>query len=530
MAIRLFPFNGGIENSVDIRLLPDGLLADAVNVELDRQGRIVVRPGFTAIAATVYGSGTLVAYDLFTMNDRVFAFGDAHSYGFPCDIYELLPAGLAARWRPSSRNNAASPRLPRATKVREIARPPDQADGVENWGCAAFGGFACLAWNPTGGVGTVHVVRAADDQTIVLERMNTGNLPRRILRVVALSDRFIILGRTVGGTELDMARFIPASDESVTEVTQDLFSGGAITRFASATAAGSDDFAVVCQVGTNLITRLFTSTGTLVRTYSTIAVTATSVAIDASATANQVVIGYVVAGAATFVAYNLTTGATLATRASSFTGAGTVVNVGVARISASQVAICASLTGGSDPEPFVRKFPWTPATDTQGVGDDISDAQMVSVPFFDVELFFASQYGEATVGGTPNYLLSVADDNADVTPQLAKDLEVADVTSVQPPEIVLDSSTGKYYWANATANPDGTTTPQLTEFELSSTKRRQVAVFGNLAYISGRCPVNGVTAVARRRGNRNAHRAGMQDADCGCCHFPPPDLRIRRIF
>ena len=48
MAIRLFPFNGGIENSVDIRLLPDGLLADAVNVELDRQGRLVVRPGFTS--------------------------------------------------------------------------------------------------------------------------------------------------------------------------------------------------------------------------------------------------------------------------------------------------------------------------------------------------------------------------------------------------------------------------------------------------------------------------------------------------
>src|ERR1044071_10043542 len=103
MAIRTFPFNGGIRGEADIRLLPDGLLADARNVELDRQGRMVVRPGYTAQATTVYGpGGALVAYDLFTLTDRLFAFGDAHGYGFPCDIYEFLPTGTAARWRPRS--------------------------------------------------------------------------------------------------------------------------------------------------------------------------------------------------------------------------------------------------------------------------------------------------------------------------------------------------------------------------------------------------------------------------------------------
>lgn len=498
MPIRTFPFASGIRRDIDIKVLPDGLLHDAINVELDRAGRMVVRPNYTAVATTVYGAGTLVAYDLFTLNDRLFCFGDAHSYGFPCDIYEMVPAGNAARWRPSSSNNANSPRLPRATKVREIARPPDQADGISNWGCAAFGGYACLVWDAIGGagLGSVHVVSAADDQTLVCQRMNTGNLPRKLMRAVAISDRFLILGTTQAGTAINLARFIPTTDETVTDVAVNLFSGGAIALQATTRCAGSDDFAVIAQVGTDVIVRRFNSSGVQQTQYLSISVTATSVCIEASATANQVVIGYVAGGVDFFKAYNLTTGAVLATR-SPFTSAGTVVNVGLARVSSSQVMLCASLTGGSDPEPFVEKGRWTPATDTLGVFDDLHDAKMVSTPIFDVETMFASQYGEPGVGGTPNLILSIGDDNGDVTPQLCKDFEVADVTSVLPPEIILDASTGKYYWANATANPDGTTTPQLTEFELSSTERRQVAVLGNLAYIAGGVPLvfDGRTAV-----------------------------------
>ena len=294
--------------------------------------------------------------------------------------------------------------------------------------------------------------------------------------------------RRAGATALDLARFIPASDEAVTDVAQDIFSGATITRYAAAVATGTDDFAVICQLGTDLVTRLFSSTGTLIRTYSTIAVTASpSVCIEAAAgLSNQVVIGYVATDglSATFITYNLTTGATVATRAGSFTSAGTVVNVNVVRIATAMVVISASLTGGSEPEPFVRRFPWTPATDTQLTGHDVRDAKMVSTMLSSSELFFASQYGDATVGGTPNLLLSIANTTENITPQMSKDLEVADTTSVLPPEIVLDASTGKVYWANATANPDGTTTPQLTEFELSSTDRRQVAVLGNLAYIA----------------------------------------------
>jgi hypothetical protein len=375
--------------------------------------------------------------------------------------------------------------------VREIARPPDQADGVSNWGCAAFGGFACLVWNPVGSGSTqdgyVHVVRAADDQTLVMQRMTSADNPRRLLRAVAISDRFLILGVTP--TAMDLARFIPASDEAVTDVAQDLFSGGTITVYAATRCTGSNDFVVIAQVGSNIITRRFNSSGTQQTEYSSIAATATAVAVEASATDNQVVIGYVSGANDTWIAYNLTTGAQLATR-SVFAGADDVTNLGVARVSSTQVMLCASVDDATASDPDrVETATWIPSTDTQGLGRSFRDMTMVSTPVFDVETFIASQFGEPGVGGTPNMILSLGGDTGDVTPQLCKDFEVADVTSALLPDIVLDSSTSKYYWANATANPDGTTTPQLTEFELSSTERRQVTVLGNLAYIAGGVPL-----------------------------------------
>ncbi len=76
MPLQLIPFASGLRGDIDPRLLPDGSLADAVNVEMDREGRMVGRARYQAIATTTYGSGTFVAYDLFSVGDRLFALGD----------------------------------------------------------------------------------------------------------------------------------------------------------------------------------------------------------------------------------------------------------------------------------------------------------------------------------------------------------------------------------------------------------------------------------------------------------------------
>lgn len=490
MPITLVPFSGGLNTHVDTRLLPDGALADAVNVEMDRSGRLIGRAGYTAQAATVYGSGTLVAYDLVQYNDRLFAFGDANSYGFPVDVWEYVTGG-AAQWRPTSSVNATTPRLPRATKVRDIARPPDQEGGIGNVGCAAFGGFACMVWNSAENTqfGYVHVVNASKNQTLIFERTNALNEPFSLIRVLALSDRFVLLGTSNTSTnDIVMSRFIPASDENITAVAS--LVTGTITTYACCKVAGSDEFVVVYNIAGTVSIKRFNASGVeqvpTSSAYADIVVAATRIAVEASSTANQLVVLLNVGGTATAYGYNLSTGASIG-NAAAFTGE-TCVEVGLVRVSSTVVQAVGSITTETAPTVFTNKY--TVSTSTfAGVIRAVTDAQLTTSPVYNRETFFGVRIGDATVGNTPNFLVSSGTANEEVTPQIAKDLEVADTVSTLLPDIAFDSSTNKYYWCNCSATPDGASSPVLTEFELSNTGRRQTAQLGNLVYIAGGSPL-----------------------------------------
>lgn len=491
--IQLIPLNGGINGQIDKRLLPDGVLADAVNVELDRQGRLVGRAKYTAQAVTVgNGLGNLVAYDLFRLNNRLFAFGDQHSYGFPSDIFERLPDGLGARWRPTSNVNSGSPRLPRATKVREIARPPDQAGGISNMGCAATSGYAALVWNSSDDttLGFVNLVAAADNQPIIFAKMVGATMPQALLRVVALSDRFIFLGVTSGA--LISADFTLLTDGVIQALVSIVT--GTIVTYAACKVAGVDQFIVAYNIGGTVTIRRYNTAGAQQGSDITIVQNATRIAIEASNTANQLVVLLNVAGTVTAYGYTLSTGVAIG-NAAAFSGE-TCVEVGLCRVSATVVQAVVSVT--SETAPTVMANLYTVASNTfAGVTNAVTDAQLAASPVFATETFFGIRSGADGLGGTPNMLVSSASslgsfsatDDERVTPQICKDLETAGTASALMPDIALDSSTGKYYWCNATANPDNDFTPVITEFELNSTDRRMVVQFGNLAYIAGGCPL-----------------------------------------
>jgi hypothetical protein len=494
MPISIIPLVGGINSHVDTRLLPDGALADAVNVEADRQGRVIGRAKFSAQAATVYDSGTLVAYDLFQFNDRLFALGDAQSYGFPSDIFEMCPTGAAAAWRPTSTENEATPRLPRATAVRDLCRPPDQPDGITNMGCAATAGYACLVWNIADNANLlfVQVVSAAKNQPLLFQRLEDNTGPLLKARVVALSDRFILLGLNAATTAINTARFIPTSSEVVANLAADIMpSGGAITTYAVCKVDGSDEFMVVANLNGTVTTRRYNASGVLQvpssSQYSTQAVVPTTLAIEASSTANQVNIAMVVSGEARIFSYNLSTGAQIGAGPHvPFTGE-TSVEVSLVRVSSTVVQIVSSVTSETAPTIFTRRY--TVSTNTFGtLRKAVTDAQLTTSAVFSTETVFGMRNGLATVGNTPNMLVSFGDGTDHVTPVIAKDLEVCETVSSLLPDICRDSSTGKFYWTNSVANPDGSSIPQLTEFSLTSTARRQTAQLGNLVYIGGGTP------------------------------------------
>jgi hypothetical protein len=502
MPISLFPFTGGINGHIDTRLLPDGALADARNVELTRQGRLVVRPGYTAQARTTYSGGTFTAFDVFSLHGRLFALGypaPGTIFGdVPDDVYELMPSGLARAWRATSTSVALSPRLPRATRVRDLARPPDQVGGLSNMGCAAGGGYVCLVWNSSvaATTGYVFISRAADDQPVIFEQLSTSsNAPCAKLRAVALSDRFLVVGLNSAGTQVSVSRLTLASDISVQGVATSILSAASISTFAVCKVAGTDEFCVVANLAGTVTVRRFNAAGTLQvpssGQYNSVVAAATVLAVEASSSANQINVAMVVGGEARIFSHNLATGANIGAGPFVPFAGETSVEVTLARVSSTVVQVLSSVTSETAPTVFSNLY--TVATNTfTGARKVVTDAQITTSAVVSNGLtFFGVRVGLGAVGGSPNLLVAVPTSTAaahDSVPQIAKDLEVAGTTSALLPDLCVDASTGKAYWTNAAGNADGDLSPLVTEFELDSTERRQVAIHGNLAYIAGGMP------------------------------------------
>src|SRR5688572_9807578 len=210
MAVRTIPFDSGQEQGVD-RALLSGRFSLVRNGILARDGQLRPRPPLTALGATAYGTGSAVVYDLVSFNGRLLALGDVIGRGYPTDVLELTEGGAAA-WRPTV-PSATFPRLPRATRVRDLTQPPDQADGVGKFGCAAFGDYGCLVWNQgsSTGAGFVQVINVETGQVMLAEAV-----AGKKLCVIALpeEDRFIIAGRDSGDANVSAWFIRPATDET----------------------------------------------------------------------------------------------------------------------------------------------------------------------------------------------------------------------------------------------------------------------------------------------------------------------------
>ncbi len=498
MPIQLFPFNGGIQGQIDTRLLPDGALSDAVNCQLDREGRLVGRAGFTAIGTGILitGGGALVAYDLFSLGERLFAMGDDSTFGMPANHYEYLGSGVANPWRPTSLVTDAVPRLPLATRVRDIARPPDQPDGISNMAGCAFAGFACLAWNNSidASLGYLLVVRAAGNQPVLFQELSQlSNRPSRLLRLVGLSDRVIIVGVNTAGTAVSISSFIPLTGTVVVSLATSVLSGASVSILAVCKVAGVDQFMIVANLAGTIRTRRYDNAGVLIvpsgGQYADVAAAATALAVEASSTANQLTIAMVVGGEARLFSYNLATGADIGIGPFVPFSGDTSVEVSLVRVSATLLDVASSISSGSTPT--IKMNQYIVSTNVFGGALAIvTDAQLTTSVGFTTsgQVLFGMRVGLGTVGNTPNLLASAMMSTAGNKCEIAKDLETAGTVSACLPDLVQDSSTGKWYWCNAAANPDGSLLPMLTEFSFGSTERRQSCELGGRRYFGCGCP------------------------------------------
>lgn len=487
MPIQVFPLTGGMNQQWDARLLPDGVLANAVNCELERIGRIVGRAKYTAVAQTTYDTGTMVAYDLFSVDDQLYAMGDRLSRGYPTDVFRFL-TGAAAVWSPSATTN--DPRLTPVNRLRDIGRPPDVKDGCVSQTAAVVGNFVCLAFSGADH-GYAHFFLADTDQTVLFSDLSN----RLKAKALGLSDRFVILGLNSASTVLAWHRFITATDEAPVSQSA-LYTGlGAITVYTAQKVVGSDDFVVVANCAGTVILRRFDSSGTLVvpsgGAYANITAAATQLAVEASVSANQITIAMVVGGEPRLFCYNLSTGASVSGPVVALAGV-TATEVTLARNAANQVYLLFNCADAAA-EDGVQRVTFTPSTGGVATAWKLNDCQLTSISqrISTVGHIFAVRYGSASspTNGT-NVLLYVEDsnDSGGVVICAAKDFESAAPAGVHLPDL-FQATSGKWYWVNGNINPDSDATPLVTEFSFGSTDRRQTCRFGGLSYIGGGVPL-----------------------------------------
>lgn len=266
------PLNSGMDQGADRVFLDGNVLAYAQNVRLSRDGRLEVRPGFTALSSGTMSSGSLVAYDVANFQGRLVALGDQINAGRATDMFEWVAA--ASRWRAtagSDTNSISGPRLPQLTNCRSVGALPDQFYPVDNVRVAAGGGFVCAVVNYNGSVGgvtaqlgsTVHVFDPTTNQTLFVDTVDM-----RQCDVVYAGSDFWIVGIDTND-DAAFTNFDPSTDETLPALTVDTAASSAVDLWA-------------CNFGTGWAYALAHSTAVTIKTKTSAGVAAQTIAVASS--------------------------------------------------------------------------------------------------------------------------------------------------------------------------------------------------------------------------------------------------------
>jgi hypothetical protein len=493
MAVRTIPFDAGQQQGID-RALLSGKFSLVRNGVLSRDGQLRPRPAYTAIPDTAYGdsSTTVAIYDLFSYNDRLVAFGDVLDRGYPTDVFEYVDGAQA--WR-GTVVNPTFPRLPRATRVRDLAQPPDQDRGALNMSCAAFGDFACMVWNTNSGTqaGYIQVIRSSTGQVLLSEPVDGKKL--RVVEL-PLTNRFVVIGINDANTSISAWFFRPASDETLQTLDLTLTTGVGLQEVNIAPIEGISTQFIVVSVntgGTVAVDRFDIAGVPSGISYTDIAAgiqaSGRSVLALATFTGNRIIIAAQPSLHSSLWTYDLAVG-----------GAAS----GPFQVTASDTLEHAICFGETPPEVFVathvtdatqtltryRSFDGTAGT--FGTVHDLHGVRLASgMVFSDGDLMFAVRQSEEDDTQSNQLVMVDPDDSAAVTIMVAKDFEIsaAQLSSTQACPDLRISTNGKVYWGNFALASDGQLSPRITELEVSSAARRQVCQAGALMFIGGGMPL-----------------------------------------
>lgn len=493
-----FPFDSGAYEAADREWLPPNLFAVVENLRLDLDGRLGVRPGFSAVSSSTYSANSATFYDLANYSGRLTALGDQTALGRATDLFEFVSG--AAAWRATSgadTNQVSGPRLPRMTDVRQIGGIPD-LDADARWTCTATAGGKVLMVVQLQNTARVHLFDPATDQTLVL--LTT---PLIQCRACFAGSNLWVVGQAVGNAIIGL-RINPSTEEAFTQVTLVAAGtvGGVVVDIAAA-QTGATDFTIAYTTGTNAIAARFNTSGTLQSTWTHTTDTIDALAVCGNAAGTRISVLWHDAVAKTHKFQTRTqTGAAVVGPTTVFSTETVIPRCGVAQ-TGSQIccAVQRTVTSGGSQTTNIESAVCTNEDTHAFIGQVVyADAVLTAAP-----VGFVS-------GGRTDFYFGAIDRLAELsgvgTAQLVQQTQVLPQCFLSHAlgggQVVTNNSLGscsiigtKLYWGTtiksiAPRQPDETTfgiSGVVVEMESAGTARRPMVQLANELHIAGALPL-----------------------------------------
>jgi hypothetical protein len=476
-----FKLDGGTNQQAARKLLPAaGLLRRVVNFDLRRDNELAVRPGFTALAMTSYGGGSvaLVACDLFNYDERLFAIGHLNTAAAANRITLSEYLGEVKGWiQPVSR-------IPSGTRLRELGLPPDPDGGVLTATVAVYNGIGVLAYSADDGneSGYALAFRTRDDATLAYDRFLAGGL----VAIVTVGHKFYVFGvnSSSAPTLLQARTFIASTDEAFSTSSPIALTTDTKIFAACAVTGATGGYVLAYCLAGNIVVKHFDDSNVQQMTRTINTVVPNYLAVAADSTQNLVLIGYRDT-ADTLLKYKtitLTAGTDVAgpttLSATSTNGA-----ISVFLDSAGSLIVAGNITT-------------TVPRKTVFVGTDVDSATWT-----DLQLATELQY---TLSPLPGRIFAGFSHGTDAFAPGVSGMGVQDVasypvwfrdfgTAAEFPgrlgSLTRDSVSGLFYSTSLRQNNDLENTCSVAEWAYGVAERRQVAMQGGLAHIAGTLPL-----------------------------------------
>lgn len=334
----------GFDQSVDVRVAPQGAIARVENMRVDKLGRLVLRNGYQSLGVTVKGSGTqLVPCDLANLRGDLVVLGNnspANQTGIRA-IYKYLPDARGI-WRTELDGNTLDNtndwlQVPAADSVAVVLSDAFASRLDDMWtdvAVTADGNYICIVVHgPSTTFGYLTIV---DTTTRKVTFSTITNLNPRILAIGSVF--YLFCQNFSTPTTLEVSTFDTAASSQNFSAATTVATGAsaAPASYAVAPFIGSTDYLIAFPTATGYTWRRFNSANVQQTTTNVVSLANAPVDICGASGESVSVVNVRTANGVELRTFN--TAGTLTVGPTNIApGTDVYVNVGLARMSSTQV-------------------------------------------------------------------------------------------------------------------------------------------------------------------------------------------------